>query len=91
MILLIVLGVVVLGTGLAYMGQRVGAQMEQPHLGAGATEQHMRTALSPSVLGALLGILPFLAFTIVLIVMSIQVRHEVEAQEARDAAASARP
>jgi hypothetical protein len=90
-ILLIVLGIVLLTVALAYVGQRVGAQMEQPHLGAGTTEQHMRTALSPSVLGALLGILPFLVFTIVLIYMSIQVQHEIAAQEAREAAEAARP
>ena len=89
-ILLIVLGVVILAAGLAYVGQRVGAQMEEPHLGAGTTEQHMRTALSPSVLGALLGILPFLVFTIVLIYMSIQVQHEIEARERAEAAEAAR-
>lgn len=90
-ILLIFLGVVVVAAGLAYVGQRVGAQMEEPHLGAGTTEQHMRTALSPSVLGALLGILPFLVFTIVLIYMSIQVQHEIEARERAEAAEAARP
>jgi hypothetical protein len=89
-ILLIVLGVVVLTVLLAFVGQRVGAQMEEPHLGAGTTEQHMRTALSPSVLGALLGILPFLVFTIVLIYMSIQVQHEIETREAAERAESAR-
>ena len=54
------------------------------------TEQHMRTALSPSVFGALLGILPFLVFTIVLIYMSIQVQHEIEAREAAERAEAAR-
>jgi hypothetical protein len=90
MILLIVLGVVAVTILLAYIGQRVGAQMEAPHLGAGTTEQQMRTALSPSVLGALLGILPFLIFTIVLIYMAIQVQHEVEAREAAERAEQAR-
>ncbi len=88
-ILLILLGIVVLTVALAYVGQRIGANMEEPHLGAGTTEQHMRTALSPSVLGALLGILPFLVFTIVLIYMAIQVQHEIEAREAREAAEAA--
>jgi len=68
MVLIIIVLVVILATGgLAFLGQRIGANMEAPNLGAGTTEQEMRSALSPSVLGALLGIIPFLLFVVALI------------------------
>lgn len=72
MVLVIIVLVIIAATvGLAYWGQRMGAKMEAPNLGAGMTEQEMRSALSPSVLGALLGILPFLIFVIVLIYTAV--------------------
>lgn len=72
MVLIIIVLVVIAATvGLAFVGQRMGANMEAPNLGAGTTEQEMRSALSPSVLGALLGILPFLIFVIVLIYTAV--------------------
>lgn len=72
MVLVIIVLVVIAATaGLAFLGQRIGANMEAPNLGAGTTEQEMRSALSPSVLGALLGILPFLIFVIVLIYTAV--------------------
>ncbi len=68
MVLVIIVLVVIAATvGLAFFGQRIGANMEAPNLGAGTTEQEMRSALSPSVLGALLGILPFMIFVIALV------------------------
>lgn len=72
MVVLIVLVIVIVAAaGLAFAGARIGSNMEAPNLGAGTTEQEMRSALSPSVLGALLGILPFLIFVIVLIYTAV--------------------
>ena len=88
-VLLILLGVVAATFGLAYLGQRIGANMEAPNLGAGTTEQSMRSALSPSVLGALLGILPFLLFVIVLIYTAMTLPAEHPAGEGGGGAASA--
>jgi hypothetical protein len=68
----LIIGIVIVATfGLAFVGQRMGANMEAPNLGAGTTEQEMRGTLSPSVLGAMLGILPFLIFVIVLIYTAV--------------------
>ena len=74
--ILILFGVIAVSAGLAFFGQRVGARMEEPLLGAGNTEQQMRSALTPSVLGALLGILPFIVFVIVLIWMATHIPPE---------------
>lgn len=79
MLIVIIVVVVVAAFGLAFLGQRVGANMEAPNLGAGTTEQEMRSALSPSVLGALLGILPFLIFIIALIWTARTLPHEAPA------------
>lgn len=75
-LVIILLVVIVAAVGLAFLGQRIGANMEAPNLGAGTTEQEMRSALSPSVFGALLGILPFLVFVIVLIYMAMTMPEE---------------
>lgn len=75
-LVIILLVVIVAAVGLAFLGQRIGANMEAPNLGAGTTEQEMRSALSPSVLGALLGILPFLVFVVVLIFMAMTMPEE---------------
>lgn len=77
MVLFIIVLVVLIATfGLAFLGQRIGANMEAPNLGAGTTEQEMRSALSPSVLGALLGILPVLVFIIILIYTAVTLPEE---------------
>ncbi len=75
-ILIIVLVVIVATVGLAFLGQRIGANMEAPNLGAGTTEQEMRSALSPSVLGALLGIIPFMLFVIILVWTAVHLPRE---------------
>lgn len=87
-VLLILLGVVAATIGLAYLGQRIGANMEAPNLGAGTTEQSMRSALSPSVFGAMLGILPFLIFVIVLIYTAMTLPAEHPASEGGGSAAA---
>ena len=79
MLIAIIVIVILATAGLAFVGQRIGANMEAPNLGAGTTEQEMRSALSPSVLGALLGIVPFLLFIVVLIWMAMHVPHEAPA------------
>ena len=85
MVLAIIVLVVILATGgLAFLGQRIGANMEAPNLGAGTTEQEMRSALSPSVLGALLGILPFMIFVAVMIWMATHLPPDTTHTEGTD-------
>ncbi len=89
MVLAIIVIVVILATaGLAFLGQRIGANMEAPNLGAGTTEQEMRSALSPSVLGAMLGIVPFLVFITVLIWMAVHIPPEVHEGEGGSASSA---
>jgi hypothetical protein len=89
MVLVIVILVVILATGgLAFLGQRIGANMEAPNLGAGTTEQEMRSALSPSVLGALLGILPFMIFVCVMIWMATHLPPDTTHTEGTDPSAA---
>jgi len=66
--LLVVLGVIALTFVFAFVGQRVGARMEEPNLAAGEIEQNMKRKISPSVLGGLIGIIPFAVFIILLVV-----------------------
>ena len=90
MVLVVIVLVVILATfGLAFLGQRIGANMEAPNLGAGTTEQEMRGALSPSVLGALLGILPFLVFIIVLVWTAVHLPPEHAAESGGGSTAEA--
>jgi hypothetical protein len=87
-ILIIVLVVIVATVGLAYLGQRIGSNMEAPNLGAGTTEQSMRSALSPSVFGALLGIIPFMLFVVVLIWTAVHLPAEHPAGESGSSTAA---
>lgn len=89
MIFAIIAIVIVAMFGLAFVGQRMGANMEAPNLGAGTTEQEMRSALSPSVLGALLGIIPFLLFVAVLIWTATHLPHEAPSDGSAPAPAAA--
>jgi len=89
MVLVIIILVVILATGgLAFLGQRIGANMEAPNLGAGTTEQEMRSALSPSVLGALLGIVPFMLFVIALVYTAVTLPPEHPADGSDPSASS---
>ena len=88
-IIVILLVVIVATVGLAYLGQRLGANMEAPNLGAGTTEQEMRSALSPSVFGALLGIIPFMLFVIALVWTATHLPHEQ--LEQRDSPSASTP
>lgn len=83
--ILILVGVLVACTGLALVGANIGAKNEAPTLAAGMTEQSLRGGMSPSVLGGLLGVIPFIIFVVVLVVMAIQVGSEEAAREAREA------
>jgi amino acid transporter len=64
---LIAIIVVVACTGFAVLGAVIGARMEEKNLGAGSVEAEMRGGMSASVLGGLLGIIPFLIFIVILI------------------------
>lgn len=83
MVVLLILGVFVACGALGFLGMRIAAGREEPNLAAGTVEQDLRGGLSPSVLGGLLGVIPFIVFVIVLVVMSIQ---EGEARALREAA-----
>jgi hypothetical protein len=65
--ILIVVIVAVACAGFAVVGAILGSRMEEKRLGAGAVESDMRGGLSASVLGAWLGIVPFLIFVAILI------------------------
>ena len=67
----IFVGLIVLSSGFAILGARIGSQMEARSLGAGITEQSIKLGLTSNLLGALLGMIPFLIFVAVLIVMVI--------------------
>lgn len=86
MVVLIIVGVFVLCGALAFGVQRFAAQKEEPNLAAGLVEQDLRGGMSPSVMGALVGVIPFLAFVIVLIVMAMDAHAERLAREAAEAA-----
>ena len=88
--ILIIIAVLVACTGLALFGARMGAQKEAPNLAAGMTEQSLRGGLTPSVLGGLLGVIPFVAFVVVLVVMAIQAGEEADRRDAAEAAENAR-
>jgi hypothetical protein len=87
--ILIILGVLACCAGLAVVGANMGAKNEAPTLAAGMTEQSLRGGMSPSVLGGLLGVIPFIIFVVVLIVMALQAGAEEAAREAREAAEAA--
>lgn len=88
--ILIILGVLAACAGLAMVGARIGAKNEAPALAAGMTEQSLRGGLGPSVMGGLLGVIPFVIFVVVLVVMALQAGAEEAAREAREAAEAAR-
>ncbi len=71
LILGIFLGLIVLSAGFAILGARIGAQMEARSVGAGITEESIKLGLTSNLLGALLGMIPFMIFVIVLIVLVI--------------------
>ena len=71
LILGIFFGLSAVSAGFAVLGARIGAQMEARSLGAGITEQSIKLGLTSNLLGALLGMIPFMIFVIVLIVMVI--------------------
>lgn len=86
MIVLIIVGVFVLCGALAFGVQRFAAQKEEPNLAAGLVEQDLRGGMSPSVMGALVGVIPFLVFVVILIVMAMEAGRERAAREAAAAA-----
>lgn len=71
LILGIFLGVIALSAGFAVLGARLGSQMEARSLGAGITEESIKSGMTANFLGAMLGMIPFMIFVIVLIVMVI--------------------
>lgn len=82
-------GLVVACTAFAVLGAHLGARMEQKHLGAGTVETEMRAGLSPNVLGALLGVIPFLIFVVVLLVTDATTDHGPSVREEAAASRSA--
>lgn len=88
MVVLLILGVFLACGALGFVGMRIAAGREEPNLAAGSVEQDLRSGISPSVLGGLLGVIPFLAFVIVLVVMAMGAHEERLARE-RAAAAEA--
>lgn len=67
----IFLGVIAACVGFAFIGVRIGSQMEAKKLGAGITEEQMKGGFTASGLGGLLGTIPVLIFVIVLVIMVI--------------------
>lgn len=65
--LLIILVVIVLCSAFAYGGTVLGARYEESARGAGIVESDMRTGLSASGVGAMIGIIPFLVFIGILV------------------------
>ncbi|MCX7808585.1 MAG: hypothetical protein N2515_08250 [Deltaproteobacteria bacterium] len=68
-IVAMVVGVIVAVALFAVIGAKMGAKFERERQGAGPVEERLRKGMSPSVLGALIGVIPFLLFVVVLIVM----------------------
>ena len=66
--IIIVCTLIVLCTGFAMLGSRIGAKMEEKNLGAGNVETSINSGLDASTLGGMLGIVPFLIFVIILVV-----------------------
>ena len=87
---LIILGVLATCAALAFVGARIGAKNEAPNLAAGMTEQSLRGGLTPSVMGGLLGVIPFVIFVVILVVQAIQTGAEEARREAAEAAEAAR-
>jgi hypothetical protein len=71
LILGIFLGVIALSAGFSVLGARIGSQMEARSIGAGTTELSIKSGMTANLLGAILGMIPFMIFVIVLIVMVI--------------------
>lgn len=72
----IAVGLVAACAVFALIGARIGAQMEAKKLGAGITEEQMKGGLTASGLGGLLGIIPFLVFVGILVVIVITTPEE---------------
>jgi hypothetical protein len=72
----IVLGVFAACAAFAFVGVRIGAQMEAKKLGAGITEEQMKGGFTASGLGGMLGTVPFLVFVLILIIMVINTPEE---------------
>lgn len=92
-ILITFLIVITLCTGFAVVGAILGGRMEEKNLGAGNVETDMRSGMSASVLGGMLGILPFLVFVIALLITDATTDNGPSVQEeaaASTAAAAAR-
>lgn len=90
MVVLLILGVFIACGALGFLGMRIAAGRQEPNLAAGTVEQDLRGGMSPSVLGGILGTIPFLVFVVVLVVMALQAGEERHAREAREAAENAR-
>lgn len=67
----IFLGVAAASALFAFIGARIGAQMEAKKLGAGITEEQMKGGFTASGLGGALGTIPVLIFVLVLVIMVI--------------------
>lgn len=74
----IVLGLIVACSLFAFVGTRIGAQMEAKKLGAGITEEQMKGGFTASGLGGLLGTIPFLLFVLALVIMVMTAPPRVE-------------
>jgi amino acid transporter len=84
----IVLGVFAACAVFAFVGVRIGAQMEAKKLGAGITEEQMKGGFTASGLGGMLGTIPFLVFVLILIIMVINTPPEPPAEGSAPPAAS---
>ncbi|UJR87115.1 hypothetical protein [Sandaracinus amylolyticus] len=69
--ILIVLGLIVSCTGFALIGSRIGSKIEEKNFGSGTVETSINEGMSASVLGGMLGIVPFLLFVVALVVLVI--------------------
>ncbi len=83
-------GVFALCAVFAFAGAQIGAKMENKNLGAGIIEESMKSSLlSASWLGMFLGVVPFLVFVTILIVMALSMGHERSASDAAAQGSSA--
>lgn len=88
-ILITFLIVITLCTGFAVLGAVLGGRMEEKNLGAGNVETEMRKGMTASVLGGILGILPFLVFVVILFVTDATTDHGPSVEEEAAAATAA--
>lgn len=90
-ILITFLIVIVLCTAFAVAGAILGGRIEEKNLGAGTVETDIRSGVTASTLGGLLGVIPLLVFIAVLFATDVSTDHgpSVEEEAAASTAAAA--